>query len=139
MVAGHGQDTHSALTGQSRLQQETSKLCTLLKRFANGQCMDVVYNAANVLIKDVRHDEGLMEWFKSVDVYVHKVCFPSFSVLYVEVHSLMPSLSASLTQVTSLSQTATTMAASCVRAGPSSTMASTITLTICSTQWAPSR
>lgn len=62
-----------ALGSQSGLQTMTTGLRTLLERFANGQSMYVVFDAADALIKDAKNDEGLREWFKSVDAYLRKV------------------------------------------------------------------
>jgi hypothetical protein len=57
-----------------------SEICHLgaahpLECFANRQSMDIVFNTANALIPDTNNDKGLREWFKSLDVYVHKVSF----------------------------------------------------------------
>ncbi|KAF7965517.1 hypothetical protein HWV62_43076, partial [Athelia sp. TMB] len=80
-VASHGQDSHAALTGQSGLQQATTELRTLLERFANGQSMDIIFDAANALIEDTKHDEGLREWFSNVDAYVRKCLLDAGYVL----------------------------------------------------------
>jgi hypothetical protein len=81
-VAGHGEDSHAALTSVSfalgiqvsrshRLKQDgglktaTSELITLFERFANGQSMDTV--------PDANKGAELREWFKSLDAYVRKV------------------------------------------------------------------
>lgn len=66
-------DMARMLTGLVGLQTATSELRTLLKRFANGQSMDVVFDAANALILHSNNDEGLRESFKSVDAYLRKV------------------------------------------------------------------
>jgi hypothetical protein len=55
------------------LKQSVSELRTLLKRFANGQSIDPILNAFNVLVDDTCKDPELREWFKNVDSYVHKV------------------------------------------------------------------
>lgn len=54
-----------------------SELRTLLERFANGISMNIIFDAANVLIDDSRRDPALSEWFKDVDLYIRKVrCSP---------------------------------------------------------------
>jgi len=35
--------------------------------------MNIIFDAANVLIEDANNDEELREWFKSLDAYVRKV------------------------------------------------------------------
>ncbi|KDQ55295.1 hypothetical protein JAAARDRAFT_159347 [Jaapia argillacea MUCL 33604] len=72
-VAGHGQDSHAQLTSDPSLQQAMKELRTLLERFANGQSMNIVVDAINVLIDDARRDEELRAWFTQVDAYARKV------------------------------------------------------------------
>lgn len=72
-IAGHGKDSHAALTSDGGLQTATSELRTLLERFANGKSMDIVFDAANALIDDANKDQELRDWFKSLDAYVRKV------------------------------------------------------------------
>ncbi|KZP14441.1 hypothetical protein FIBSPDRAFT_912787 [Athelia psychrophila] len=86
-IAAHGKDSHGALTGQDGLQTATSELRTLLERFAGGQSMDVVFDAANALIEDAKADEGLREWFKSVDAYLRKVLLDAGYVLEPDCNS----------------------------------------------------
>jgi hypothetical protein len=63
------------------LQTATSELRTLLERFANGQSMDIIFDAANVLIDDANKDEELREWFKTLNSYVRKVrCLPVYFI-----------------------------------------------------------
>ena len=63
------------------LKTATSELRTLLERFANGQSMDIIFDAANALIDDANKDEELRQWFKNLNAYVHKVC------CFVAIHS----------------------------------------------------
>jgi hypothetical protein len=51
-----------------------TELRTLLERFANGQSMDPILDAMNVLIDDANRDPALRDWFKEVDTYIRKVC-----------------------------------------------------------------
>ncbi|KIM80670.1 hypothetical protein PILCRDRAFT_9478 [Piloderma croceum F 1598] len=51
----------------SSLKTATSELRTLLKRFANGQSMVIIFDAANTLIDDANKDE------ESLNSYVRKV------------------------------------------------------------------
>ena len=42
--------------------------------------MDIIFDAANALIEDTKHDEGLREWFSNVDAYVRKVRSSPFTL-----------------------------------------------------------
>jgi hypothetical protein len=55
------------------LKSATSKLRTLLERFANGQRMDIIFDAANTLIDDENKNEELRDQFKSLNSYVRKL------------------------------------------------------------------
>src|SRR5215472_5936292 len=57
------------------LNQAITELRTLLERFANGQPIQSIIDAANILIDDANRDPELRDWFKDVDAYVRKVCF----------------------------------------------------------------
>jgi hypothetical protein len=52
------------------LQAAIFELQTLLKRFANRQSMDIIFDTVNALIDDVNKDEELKEWFKSLNTYI---------------------------------------------------------------------
>ncbi|KAF8874992.1 hypothetical protein BD779DRAFT_1450453 [Infundibulicybe gibba] len=65
----HGQK----VTNDPSLRTAINELRTLLERFANGKSLSVVTDAVNKLIADARRDEGLRDWFRSVDSYVRKV------------------------------------------------------------------
>ena len=54
------------------LKTATSELRTLLEPFANGQSMDIIFNAAN-LINNAQRDEELRNWFKELNAYICKV------------------------------------------------------------------
>ena len=69
-----GKDAQAQLTSDS-LQQATSELRTLLERFANGMSLGVIGEAMRVLYDDAQKDEGLKDWFRSVDSYCRKVVF----------------------------------------------------------------
>jgi hypothetical protein len=60
-----------------------TELRTLLERFANYKSLDVIIDAINALNDDTRRDQGLREWFQSVDAYIRKVFRPNLTVLYV--------------------------------------------------------
>ncbi|KAI0028014.1 hypothetical protein K488DRAFT_90191 [Vararia minispora EC-137] len=72
-VAGHGKDTHGKLTNDVNLQASWTQLRTLLERFANNRSMDLIFQAINQLIDDVRQDQEFREWWKRVDAYTRKV------------------------------------------------------------------
>ena len=55
------------------LRTATLELRTLLERFANGQSMNIIFDAANALIDDANKDEELRKWFKNLNAYVRKV------------------------------------------------------------------
>jgi hypothetical protein len=55
-------------------QAATSELQILLERFANRQSMDVIFDAANVLIDDANMDEELKEWFNT---YSNQTAIPT--------------------------------------------------------------
>lgn len=63
------------------LQTALSELRTLLERFANGQTMDGVFDAINVIIDDTRRDPELRDWFANVDTYMRKVLLEAGYVL----------------------------------------------------------
>ncbi|KIM39008.1 hypothetical protein M413DRAFT_447366 [Hebeloma cylindrosporum] len=78
--ARHGRTTAEAGVGQgSSISKDpdfnlaVTELRTLLERFANNISMDIIFDAANVLIDDSRRDPDLREWFKAVDHYIRKV------------------------------------------------------------------
>ena len=66
------------------LQTATSELRALLECFANGQSMDIIFNAANTLVDDANKDEELREWFKTLNAYVRKVCCLPVYFIYVK-------------------------------------------------------
>ena len=55
------------------LNQAGKELRTLLERFANGQSIDPITDAMNVLIDDANRDPELRDWFKDGDAYIRKV------------------------------------------------------------------
>ena len=57
-----------------------AELRTLLERFANYKLMDIVVDAINALVDDTRRDQGLRDWFKSIDVYIRKVFIPHLTI-----------------------------------------------------------
>lgn len=59
-----------------------AELRTLLERFANYKSLDIVIDAINALIDDTRRDQGLREWFESIDVYIRKVVSPFYYRIY---------------------------------------------------------
>ena len=65
-----------------------AELRTLLERFANYKLLDIVIDAINALTDDTRRDQGLREWFKSVDVYIRKV----FLALHYYIYGLISCL-----------------------------------------------
>ena len=65
-----------------------AELRTLLERFANYKLLDIVIDAINALIDDTRRDQGLREWFKSVDVYIRKVLLPLLYYTYALIRRL---------------------------------------------------
>ncbi|KAI0043796.1 hypothetical protein FA95DRAFT_1498062 [Auriscalpium vulgare] len=86
-VAGHGKDSHGQLTSDSSLQQSTTEIRTLLERFANGQSMDIIFDAINNLINDARNDDEFRQWFQSVDAYSRKVLLEPGYVLEPQCNS----------------------------------------------------
>lgn len=63
------------------MQTALSELRTLLERFADGQTMDGIFDAINVLIDDTRRDPELRDWFANVDTYMRKVLLDAGYVL----------------------------------------------------------
>jgi hypothetical protein len=83
-VAEHDKDSYAALTSvgsyflrtsvyshifvqDDGLKTATSELRTLLERFANGQSMNIIFDAANTSIDVVNNGEELREWFRSLN------------------------------------------------------------------------
>jgi len=98
--------------------------------------MDIIFDAANMLIDDANKDEELREWFKSLNSYIHKVrclLILTLSVLRVFVYvALGRSFSK---QATSSNPTATPVAAKFATPVVNSTMENIkITSTTCSRQ-----
>jgi hypothetical protein len=56
------------------LRQAISELRQLLERFANGQSMDLIFDAVNALNDDARRDEEFRRWFKRLHTFMRKVC-----------------------------------------------------------------
>ena len=91
-ITAHGKDSHKQLTSvctvislvhripaeifvqDESLQQATTELRHLLERFANGQSIDPILDATNVLIDDANRDPEFRDWFRDVDAYIRKVC-----------------------------------------------------------------
>jgi Family of unknown function (DUF5923) len=65
-----------------------AELRTLLERFANYKSLDVIIDAIDALIDDTDRDEGLREWFMSIDVYIRKVFSPLYYYIYVLIRYL---------------------------------------------------
>jgi len=80
-LADHGKDSHAAIISDGGLKTATSELRTLLERFANGQSMDIIFDAANILIDDAHRDEDLRNWFKDLNAYIRKVLLQAGYVL----------------------------------------------------------
>lgn len=59
-----------------------AELRTLLERFANYKSLDIIIDAINALVDDTRRDQGLSEWFQSVDTYIRKVSSPLCYYVY---------------------------------------------------------
>ncbi|KIM76054.1 hypothetical protein PILCRDRAFT_13088 [Piloderma croceum F 1598] len=55
-----------AIASNNSLQTATSKLRALLKLFANGRSMNIMFEAANTLIKDANEDDAPRNWFKDI-------------------------------------------------------------------------
>ena len=72
-VASKGTESHQALMEDPALNNALSELRTLLERFANGESLQVVFDAANDLYRDAQEDAELRDWFRSVDAYIRKV------------------------------------------------------------------
>ncbi|KAG2024158.1 hypothetical protein CC2G_001738 [Coprinopsis cinerea AmutBmut pab1-1] len=51
----------------------TLELRTLLERFANNTSTNGIFDAMDALADDARRDEGLREWFRSVNIWMRKV------------------------------------------------------------------
>jgi hypothetical protein len=62
------------------LKQAAHELRILLERFANGQSIDPILDAFNVLIDDANRDPELRDWFKDVNAYIRKVSVYDVSV-----------------------------------------------------------
>ncbi|KAH7919183.1 hypothetical protein BV22DRAFT_1108163 [Leucogyrophana mollusca] len=80
-IADHGKESGGSISSDPALQTATSELRALLERFANGQSMDIVFDAANALIDDARRDEEFRSWFKRLDSYVRKILLEAGYVL----------------------------------------------------------
>lgn len=114
------------------MQDAISEIRTLLERFANGQSMSVIFDAFNALADDANRDEGLRDWFKSVDAYIRKVGTQFlfiFGQLDSDVLGLPPCRSCS-NQAMYWSRTTTL---SCVTLDVNSTTSIKATLTTCLT------
>ncbi|KAF8956220.1 hypothetical protein BDZ97DRAFT_1852748 [Flammula alnicola] len=72
-AAAKGKEHAHGLTNDRNLNICISELRTLLERFANGTSTDIIGDAITALIDDSRRDEGLRDWFRSVDLYIRKV------------------------------------------------------------------
>lgn len=79
-VGQHGKEAHGTVTSNSALRQSIREIRTLLERFANGQSMDGMLDAANVLIDDANRDPELRQWFHDVDAYIRKVSALSLNI-----------------------------------------------------------
>jgi hypothetical protein len=60
-------------SAESNLNLAIAELRTLLERFANNKSLDLIIDAINALVDDTHRDQGLREWFKSIDVYIRKI------------------------------------------------------------------
>ena len=54
------------------LKQAMTELRTLLERFANGQSLDIIFDAFNALVDDADRDKELKDWFSEVQTYARK-------------------------------------------------------------------
>ena len=68
---------------ESNLKLAMAELRTLLERFANYRSLNIVIDAISALIDDTRRDQGLSDWFKSIDMYIRKVFSPLCYYKYV--------------------------------------------------------
>ncbi|KAG6831287.1 hypothetical protein H0H87_005751 [Tephrocybe sp. NHM501043] len=66
------------------LQRSINEIRTILERFANGQSMDDIIDAFQVLSDDARRDKELRDWFSHADRYLHKVLLDAGYVLEPE-------------------------------------------------------
>ncbi|KAH7912681.1 hypothetical protein BJ138DRAFT_1147826 [Hygrophoropsis aurantiaca] len=80
-IATHAKESHQTATSDPALKTATSELRALLERFANGQSMDIIFDAVNVLIDDGRRDAELRGWFKQFDSFIRKVLLQAGFVL----------------------------------------------------------
>ncbi|TDL19313.1 hypothetical protein BD410DRAFT_842217 [Rickenella mellea] len=83
-VPSKGQESHQALAEDPALNTALFQLRTLLERFANGQSLQVVIDAANALYAGAQNEEELRDWFHSVDTYIRRVLLEPGFVLKPE-------------------------------------------------------
>ncbi|KAI0275464.1 hypothetical protein BC834DRAFT_840264 [Gloeopeniophorella convolvens] len=81
-ISSHGKDAGGKVAGNS-----INQIRTLLERFANGQSMDIFFDAVNNLIDDANKDEEFRQWFQSVDSYSRKVLLEPGYVLEPQCNS----------------------------------------------------
>ncbi|KZT00359.1 uncharacterized protein LAESUDRAFT_732384 [Laetiporus sulphureus 93-53] len=72
-AASQAKDSHNQMTSDNSMQQATGELRTLLERFANGMSLAVIGDAMQTLYQDAQNDQELKNWFRTCDVYAHKV------------------------------------------------------------------
>jgi hypothetical protein len=73
---------------ESNLNLAIAELRTLLERFANDKSLDIIIDAINALVDDTHRDQGLREWFKSIDGYIRKVFLPLCYYIYAPIRCL---------------------------------------------------
>ncbi|KAI0296913.1 hypothetical protein B0F90DRAFT_1953317 [Multifurca ochricompacta] len=72
-IASEAKEAGGKVADDDVLRTSTVQIRTLLERFANGKCMDIIFDAINNLIDDAKNDEEFRKWFQSVDTFSRKV------------------------------------------------------------------
>ncbi|TRM64226.1 hypothetical protein BD626DRAFT_429803 [Schizophyllum amplum] len=68
----HAKHTANAAQDDQSLTNAWGELRKLLERFANGQSMDVIFDAANRLAEDAKNDKALEAWLERANAYIRK-------------------------------------------------------------------